>query len=215
MPTKKKRDYHHGNLRAELVEAAIAIADEEGIEALSTRAVARRLDVSHAAPARHFANREALLAEVATAAFERFTEDLSRSVSPRKKPERVLADLGRAYVRFALEHPGLMRLMFSPEVSDPAVPHERLRQASGEAYDVLRQAVHRTMPAAPGARVEVATFFAWTSAHGAAMLWLDGPMRHFFEADAKERFLELADAMLRESAHAIAAMDVHAKERES
>src|SRR6185295_5162847 len=60
--SRRKRPYHHGDLEAALVRAAGKLLDKEGIEALSLREVARRAGVSHAAPYRHFPERDALLA---------------------------------------------------------------------------------------------------------------------------------------------------------
>ena len=59
--TRKGRRYHHGNLRAALVEAARAIVEEQGTRALTLREVARRVGVTHAAPYRHFKDKAALL----------------------------------------------------------------------------------------------------------------------------------------------------------
>ena len=73
---KRKDEYHHGDLRRALLDGALALIDEDGLGAVSTRALARRLGVSHAAPAHHFKDREALLAEVATEGFGHFTAAL-------------------------------------------------------------------------------------------------------------------------------------------
>lgn len=197
--------YHHGDLRRSLVETAIAIADEEGAAALSTRAIARRLGVSHAAPARHFRDRAELLAEVATVAFERFAEQLRDAASPKDKPEKALAKLGRAYVRFALAHPGLLRVMFSAEVAERSVAIPRLQMASASAYEALEAAVGRAMTATTSAEeLRVAAFLAWSTVHGAALLWLDGPMHRPSDAQAKRQFLALADDAVDRLARTIA-----------
>ena len=65
----KTREYHHGDLRNALIQAGLAILAEEGTHALSLRAAARRSGVSHAAPYRHFADKEALLAAIAEQGF--------------------------------------------------------------------------------------------------------------------------------------------------
>src|SRR5258706_6389636 len=133
---RKKKGYRHKGLRSAIVDAAIAIADEEGIAAVTTRAIARRLGVSHNAPARHFESRADLLAEVAAAAFELFATALS-TAGKSSSAQTSLAAMGRAYVRFGLEHPGLLHLMFSPELGSSEAFPERLRAASAQAYDVL------------------------------------------------------------------------------
>ena len=77
------RGYHHGDLRNGLLEAARAILEEESLAALTLRAVARKAGVSHAAPYRHFKNRESLLAEVAAEGFLRFEATLQRQFERR------------------------------------------------------------------------------------------------------------------------------------
>src|SRR5437764_560426 len=67
----KPRAYHHGDLKAALIDSALEILRKEGLEALTLRAVARRAGVSQAAPYRHFADRRALVAAVAERGFER------------------------------------------------------------------------------------------------------------------------------------------------
>ena len=173
--------YHHGDLRAAIIATAITMAEEQGVAALSIRAIARRLGVSHAAPARHFANRSALLAGVAAAAFSLFSDELEKSARGATEEARLSA-LGVAYVRFALRRPALFRLMFNPEATDAArVDDPALRAAGERAYATLESAVRSLLGDAADADVENATRLAWAGAHGAAMLWLDGPLRELGE----------------------------------
>ena len=156
------RPYHHGELAPKLRESARAILEEEGLEALSLRSVARRAGVSHAAPYRHYANREALLAAVAVEGLARLHAELSQAgAAPGDKPERIV-QLGAAYLRFACRHAGLMRLIFGSE----------LRNRSGfpglaEATAAIGEAVGRALgdPAAG--------LGAWAAMHGLAMLILE------------------------------------------
>jgi AcrR family transcriptional regulator len=109
------RPYHHGHLAPSLRESARAILEEEGLEALSLRSVARRAGVSHAAPYRHYASREALLADVACEGVSNLRAELAQaSAAPGDKSERIVR-VATAYLRFAFRHPGLMRLIFGPE----------------------------------------------------------------------------------------------------
>src|SRR6185503_17019443 len=96
--------YHHGELRPALLRAAAKVLEAEGREAVSLRDLARRAGVSHAAPYRHFADREALLAALAEEGFVLLAAELEG------KPRREQAV---AYVRFALANPGRFRLMFT------------------------------------------------------------------------------------------------------
>ncbi len=204
---KAKPAYHHGDLKQALVGAGLALADESGLEALTTRALARKLGVSHAAPARHFPQRSLLLAEVAAAAFEMFSQVLS-GAAHGAAPKLAFAAMGRAYVRFALEHPGLIHLMFSPEIAGMKKAPERLSLASGAAYAVLENGARNALGArATEQKVAVAAFLGWSVTHGAATLWLDGPMRLDTSTDdARARFLALSDAAIDGVSTAIAAM---------
>src|ERR1700755_130164 len=162
-PKAGGRSYHHGALRRALVDAARALLEEAGPEALSLRDVARRVGVSHNAPYRHFPTRQALLAAIAADGFDRLASLLG--------PEAGLAALGRAYLGFARHHPGLFRLMFDGTLEKSA--HPELGQAAAAAYAVLRAAV---APLAPEAERRGATVLAWAQLHGLALLALAGQL---------------------------------------
>lgn len=206
--TKADGDYHHGGLREALLAAALAMIDEQGPAAVSTREVARRLRVSHAAPARHFPDRATLLAEVAARAFEGFARALEEGAAGAANPRAALAGMGRAYVRFAIEHPGQVRLMFGPDLSQADVAPQHLLAASAHAYTVLEAAVRRVLGArASSEKVEAASFLAWAEVHGAATLWLDGPFRRGQPVrGAESAFLRLADAAVEAVTRTIAQM---------
>lgn len=99
--------YHHGELRPALLSAAAKILEKEGSDAISLRDLARRAGVSHAAPYRHFADRQALLAALGEEGFALLAADLEG------KPWREQAV---AYVRFALARPERFKLMFTRPV---------------------------------------------------------------------------------------------------
>ena len=124
--------YHHGNLRAALVETGFAMARESGPDGVALREVARRVGVSHNAAYRHFADREALLSEVATRGMELLTAAMQERLATVRKRDPVaraqqrLRECGRAYVEFALAEPGLFRTAFTSQSaaaeSEPAGP---------------------------------------------------------------------------------------------
>src|SRR5580658_1720128 len=99
-PAKGGR-YHHGDLRAALVDAAIGLIAERGVRDFSVAEASRRLGVSAAAPYRHFADREDLLAAVAVRALRAFAEMVATESSDADTPELRLAAMARAYVLFA------------------------------------------------------------------------------------------------------------------
>jgi AcrR family transcriptional regulator len=101
--------YHHGELRGALLGVAAKILENEGSDAISLRELARRVGVSHAAPYRHFADRQALLAALAEEGFVNLAGELEG------KPWREQAV---AYLRFALARPERFKLMFTRRVPD-------------------------------------------------------------------------------------------------
>lgn len=107
------RSYHHGDLRAALLEQAGRTLREKGASALSLRELARDLGVSHAAPSRHFKDRRALLDAVALVGFERMTAALTKADRPEAEFRVRIAALARAVVDFAVSEPDLIALMFS------------------------------------------------------------------------------------------------------
>jgi AcrR family transcriptional regulator len=110
----RNRSYHHGDLRAALLEQAELTLREKGAAALSLRELARDLGVSHAAPSRHFKDRRALLDALAIVGFDRLTERLTEAdPGPGGGFRGRLGALAHATVDFAVREPELMALMFS------------------------------------------------------------------------------------------------------
>ncbi|MHA0043859.1 TetR/AcrR family transcriptional regulator [Deinococcus sp. PEB2-63] len=117
-----ERPYHHGHLRAELLQRAWNSIELEGIEGLSLRALARQVGVSHGASARHFKDRQALLDALAVTGFEQLSGALERIFQSALPFETRFRDAALAYIEFAVNHPKLLRLMYAahlhPEASD-------------------------------------------------------------------------------------------------
>jgi AcrR family transcriptional regulator len=120
------RPYHHGNLRAELLTEAERTLRDQGIDQLSLRDLARQAGVSHAAPRRHFADRQALLDALAEAGYQRLDDELRAAIKTAGDDyEARLRAVATAYVRFATRDAALLELMsvvkrgqHSPEVDD-------------------------------------------------------------------------------------------------
>src|ERR1700741_3807334 len=111
---ERRKSSHHGALNSALVEASIALAREGGPDRVILREAARAAGVSHSAAYRHFADREALLAEVARFARNELAAEMRRRVNRAKDPRRRLRAVGTAYIDFALTEPGLFRTAFTP-----------------------------------------------------------------------------------------------------
>lgn len=176
IPRKRPGRYHHGDLRRALIDTALQMIEQEGVAAVTTRALARRLGVSHAAPAHHFRDREALLVEVATEGFRAFADALEAAAGGRDDPEDRLAAIGRAYVRFACAHPSHVQVMFGRDLNQGRPQPAALDQESERAYGVLIGAVEALVAARPGphAPPDELAFGFWALVHGMAALWIEG-----------------------------------------
>lgn len=109
-----ERPYHHGNLRADLIATAEQMLRQDGLEALSLRELARRAGVSHAAPQRHFRDRQALLSALATAGFERLNGELAAAAAAAGPAfEDLLRAVAGAFVRLATNETELFDLMMA------------------------------------------------------------------------------------------------------
>jgi len=135
--TAAKEKYHHGDLRAALLEAALALISEIGPQGLTIREVARRAGVSHAAPYRHFADRDQLILAVVEQGFEKLQQTMQaeKDAAP-PDPLNQFAASGLAYINFALQHPAYYRVMFSGDLLS-STGHLSLRHTSQGALQEM------------------------------------------------------------------------------
>jgi AcrR family transcriptional regulator len=190
--SSRTQPYHHGNLRPVLVDTAVELARSTGPEGVVLREVARRAGVSHNAAYRHFADRAALLAEVAARAMARLEEamrtraDAVAATDPVQHAVERLRETGRAYVEFAIAEPGLFAVAFSSpggvaDHSDPATgPYAFLNEVLDDLVAVgALTPDHR----------EGADAACWAMVHGFAELHVHGPLREV-PAEARDAMLE-------------------------
>jgi AcrR family transcriptional regulator len=180
--TRKRKAYHHGDLRRVLVEAALSLLTKTQRWDFSLREVARCADVSHNAPYSHFASKRDLLAAVAVKGYEMLQARALTAVRGKKKPADALKAIGIAYLRFAAENPAHYRLMFGPTLQgqDGGLPSEVIR-AFGSAVNVLREVLKQgrddrtfKIPQNDRAALETAVIADWSLVHGLTMLYIDG-----------------------------------------
>src|ERR1700686_452365 len=107
-----QRPYHHGNLREALLQGAVRVIAESGPAAFTLREVARRTGVSHNAPYRHFRDKDALLAAVATEGFRKLTQAMRAAGAQPANALDKLKQSGLAYVHFAVRNPEHFTVMF-------------------------------------------------------------------------------------------------------
>ena len=133
------RPYHHGNLRDALLAQAEQTLREQGLEGLSLRELARQTGVSHGAPRRHFADRQALLDALAESGFARLGAELRGAAeSAGEGYEARLRATATAYVRFAISDAALLELMFAGKQRAQA---GALHQAADRAFSVILELI--------------------------------------------------------------------------
>ncbi|MBS0217878.1 MAG: TetR/AcrR family transcriptional regulator [Proteobacteria bacterium] len=173
-PIPRPQGYHHGDLRRALLLAARQLVDRGGTSALTLRAAAQQAGVSPAAPYRHFADRDALLAAVLAEGFRELAATTEAARISTSAPIDSYLAVGSAYLQFANEHPHLYRLMFGPECNK--LQHPDLLEAGQEAFGVVLHAAHECVAAGmAGARTpEDVAIAGWSVVHGLASLQADG-----------------------------------------
>jgi AcrR family transcriptional regulator len=159
-----KETYHHGDLRAVILAEAAVLVAQRGANGISLRELAREAGVSHAAPAHHFTDRRGLFTALAAEGFRLLASALAAA-----RPDFI--DAAKAYVRFALDHPGHYAVMFDRSLHDGADPG--LVEAEAAAAAELNRGVGTLADAKAAADPEGAALAAWSLVHGFALLWLN------------------------------------------
>lgn len=170
----KRKTYHHGDLPRALVEAAVAIIEREGPDAITLREVAAAVGVTHGAAYRHFEDKTELLAAVAEEGYRALTSRLlAASSSDPRGPRARLESLAGTYVAFAMDRPAHYRVMSGPRLNEEG-RFPSLEQAIAEAFEILIAEIARGQQEGvfrPGVPRDLAVAF-WVAGHGFADLVL-------------------------------------------
>lgn len=171
----KRGSYHHGDLRAALIDAALALIAERGVDALSVAEAARRTGVSPAAPYRHFPNRQVLLAATATRAADLLAAELRDALTDQAPgdPSEALAVTAEVYVRFVARHHAGFDLIFADQLRGLGDPE--LGTAGRAVMDILLPIALDITGDAEAALALLEKHIA--AAHGYAVLHLSGFLR--------------------------------------
>lgn len=194
---KAEKPYHHGELREALVAAGRKLLEEKGLRGFTLRECARRAQVSHAAPAHHFASIDDLLAEIATRGYHDLTMAMTAEARRSGGGDAAarLVGQGVGYMAFAAANPVLFQLMFSREANH--FETQALAAAAKSAYHLHREAVEAVIPQASGDVKERMVDFAWAAVHGFITLVLEGQLGERDSSRAlKARGLAVLSAMV-------------------
>jgi AcrR family transcriptional regulator len=175
-PDARRKSYHHGNLRAALIEAALGLIEAKGPLGFTLAEAARQAGVSAAAPYRHFRGRDDLIEAVALQGFEMFADRLEAAFNDgRPSLLSAFGALGRTYLDFARSNPGHYMAMFESGVS--IAGNAELARQSDRAMGILRHAAERLAAHLPPGKRPPAGMIAnhvWALSHGVVELFSRG-----------------------------------------
>ena len=172
---KPGKSYHHGNLRAAILQRAAEVIDSQGIEALTLRGIAKDLAVSHGAPNRHFSNKTALLSALAADGWLKVRDATLNAADKTNSddPHIRLNAMGRGFLRWALHNRSLFRTLYHPDVNRFA--DEDLTKAVNGFSNTVRDAVEATQEDGRHPEVSLSILALYTNAvpTGVAMMLVD------------------------------------------
>ena len=172
----KRGNYHHGDLRTQLIEATRYLVEEKGPDHFSVSEACRRAGVSTAAPYKHFRDKQEMLRAVALAGMHRQRDQMLAALEdhPPGTLDRIVA-LGRVYVRFAATEPGVFRLMFG--LSETHGDDDALIQTGDNTFRLVQLEVARCRGSEEVAEADIKqAFLLWSFVHGLSFLTIDGKL---------------------------------------
>jgi len=186
---KKRRD----NLKADLIAAAEKRIKEGGSSALTLRKLAQDTGVTTMATYHHFANREALLVQIAVNGFAQLADMLTADLSDDATPSENVKALMRGYFRFALENLAVYHLMFGQEIQGkPLIPE--FKSASSKSFYLMANALKKHLESGGGEiDVDAVGISFWGTLHGLVCLVSDGTLLYKSRSDEKlDRLIDQA-----------------------
>lgn len=177
MSDMKDRPYHHGNLRHALIETALTMLDEDRNWTFTVREVARRTGVSHAAPYKHFRDREELLRELARIGFVQLGKTMRNAMTSAQSSSRMqFMAVAQACIAFASAKSGLYCLMFSSDADKTVDP--QLHDAAMSTFGILLELLEKGQRDGSFRQGAIAAQAAasWAQVHGLAMLAINGQL---------------------------------------
>ncbi len=170
------KSYHHGDLKAELIKKGLEILNSKGYEGLSLRSVASACGVSQTAPYRHFKNKDELVSEIFTQALRAFNESLLNAAGKHPdNPKDQIREMGVAYVRFFVENPEYLRVLFLSDISLASVESLCGKQAhltTGHPFATFFNAVKMYKESTPEDTRDLNELlvYCWGLVHGISVL---------------------------------------------
>lgn len=173
----EKENYHHGDLKEQLILNGLKLLNEQGVNGFSLRKVAAMCNVSHTAPYKHFKNKEELILAISTYVEENFNKILGNIVELIENPMEQTVALGKAYVSFMVENPDYLKFLFlndniySIEVSENTIGH-----TNSKAFNIFKESATNMLRTfnIPQQKIDIDIIAMWTMVHGIAVLLANG-----------------------------------------
>lgn len=182
--TSKKSNYHHGNLAESLLNAVDDIASQFGLEAVTLRACAKRVGVSPSSAFRHYTDKRALLTAFATRALHQLCDAMTEAASEQHSgPNGSFAAVGLAYICFAIDKPAFFRAMWREETIYAS--DSDYQSAANRLSNILNGGFADSLHDPDPTSLDSEELLAWSSVHGLANLFVDGPVGHGKTRDDK------------------------------
>jgi AcrR family transcriptional regulator len=174
IPDKSEKTYHHDDLRTALIIAGLAVLREENVAGLTLRKVARRAQVSHAAPYRHFADKSELLAAIAEEGFNLLGSALETATTETASAKALFMQAAFAYLTFARQNPDHFQLMFGSYIPN-ITAYPSLDNAADQSFSRLQLFVERMQSISNSSNLgkERLAIAFWAMLHGIAMLTVE------------------------------------------
>jgi AcrR family transcriptional regulator len=187
--SKPRRPYHHGDLRRGLLDEALATIRAEGVDRLTLREIGSRLGVSRTALYRHFADKRALLAAVATEGFRTLRQHLETAWAEGGRTRAAFEAMGTAYIQFAIGNSSHYRVMFGGSI-DPKVCGPELAAEAAGAFQALVDALSSLQRAGIVHADDTLTIarYVWAVVHGVSMLAINGQLPDPSSVDVLTRY---------------------------
>lgn len=186
--------YHHGDLKQQLIDNGIILLNKEGIEGFSLRKVANLCGVSHNAPYKHFKDKESLIYEIIMEVWQKFYTALKSSTEkPGLDAKTQLLEMGKAYVKFMVENPEYLKLIFLSDNPSPIIVQDgEFKSCKDFAFEVFKNCAYNCFDSMKVDKNIYAakTLAAWSIVHGIAVLIVKKSI------DYRGDYLELVENMV-------------------
>jgi len=191
----KASNYHHGNLREQILQTAFDLLDYEGIDAVGIRKIARLLEVAHSAPANHFKNKQALLTALAAESFRYLVLKIGKDISKKAGDLRLaIHSFSNTILEFGLKYPNRYKLLWRREYAD-----DQDGELGGAMDDIYAQLTAILGEHAKNKQVDVESqaIALWSLVHGYVLLRLDENLNEGYdEVTGIKRQVAIIDVLI-------------------